>query len=144
MNPYINQKFFKVDNIMNFMAFIIDFYFILNSFLIKHVPEIVFSLVALIIILIEPYLIYLERAISSLFGGTKIRQQQSFIEMIRLDSFLVFLILVILILPLVKIYLISYLESILVSENLLFYIIVLFFGLYIYYVLVYRRQHSRN
>ena len=126
------------------MAFIVNLYFIVNSFLIKHIPEIVFSLVALIIILLEPYLIYLERAISSLFGGTKTRQHQSFIEMIRLDSFIVFLFLVILILPLVKIYLISYLESVLASENLLFYLVIIFFGLYIYYVLVYRRQHSRN
>ncbi len=126
------------------MAFIVDLYFIVNNFLIGHIPEIVFSLIALVIILVEPYLIYLERAISSLFGGTKIRQQQSLIEMIRLDSFIVFLFLVILILPLVKLYLISYLELVLVSENLLFYLIVIFFGLYIYYVLVYRRQHSRG
>jgi len=126
------------------MAFIIDLYFIINTFLIKNIPEVVFSIVALMIILVEPYLIYLERAISSLFGGVKTRQHQSFIEMIRLDSFIVFLFLVILILPLVKIYLISYLESVLASENLLFYLVIIFFGLYIYYVLVYRRQHSRN
>ena len=126
------------------MAFIIDLYFIINTFLIKNIPEVVFSIVALMIILVEPYLIYLERAISSLFGGVKTRQHQSFIEVIRLDSFIVFLFWVILILPLVKIYLISYLESVLASENLLFYLVIIFFGLYIYYVLVYRRQHSRN
>jgi len=126
------------------MVFIVEGYFVVNNFLIKHIPEIVFSLVALIIILVEPYLIYLERAISSLMGGTRSRQHQSFIELLRLDSFIVFLLLVILILPLVKYYLMGYLEEILVSENLLFYLVILFIGLYFYYILVYRRQHSRN
>ena len=126
------------------MVFIVEGYFVVNNFLIKHIPEIVFSLVALIIILVEPYLIYLERAISSLMGGTRSRQHQSFIELLRLDSFIVFLLLVILILPLVKHYLMGYMEEILVSENLLFYLVILFIGLYFYYILVYRRQHSRN
>ena len=126
------------------MVFIVEGYFVVNNFLIKHIPEIVFSLVALIIILVEPYLIYLERAISSLMGGTRSRQHQSFIELLRLDSFIVFLLLVILILPLVKHYLMGYMEEILVSENLLFYLFILFIGLYFYYILVYRRQHSRN
>ena len=126
------------------MVFIVEGYFVVNNFLIKHIPEIVFSLVALIIILVEPYLIYLERAISSLMGGTRSRQHQSFIELLRLDSFIVFLLLVILILPLVKHYLMGYMEKILVSENLLFYLFILFIGLYFYYILVYRRQHSRN
>ena len=126
------------------MVFIVEGYFVVNNFLIKHIPEIVFSLVALIIILVEPYLIYLERAISSLMGGTRSRQHQSFIELLRLDSFIVFLLLVILILPLVKYYLMGYMEEILVSENLLFYLVILFIGLYFYYILVYRRQHSRN
>jgi len=126
------------------MVFIVEGYFVVNNFLIKHIPEIVFSLVALVIILVEPYLIYLERAISSLMGGTRSRQHQSFIELLRLDSFIVFLLLVILILPLVKYYLMGYLEEILVSENLLFYLVILFIGLYFYYILVYRRQHSRN
>ena len=126
------------------MVFIVEGYFVVNNFLIKHIPEIVFSLVALVIILVEPYLIYLERAISSLMGGTRSRQHQSFIELLRLDSFIVFLLLVILILPLVKHYLMGYMEKILVSENLLFYLVILFIGLYFYYILVYRRQHSRN
>ena len=126
------------------MVFIIDLYFIINNFLIRHIPEIVFSLVALIIILFEPYLIYLERAISSLLGGAKMKQQKSFVELIRLDSFIVFLLLVILILPLMKLYLMNYMEKILVSDNLLFYLVVIFFVVYIYYILVYRRQHSRN
>ena len=126
------------------MVFIVEGYFVVNNFLIKHIPEIVFSLVALVIILVEPYLIYLERAISSLMGGTRSRQHQSFIELLRLDSFIVFLLLVILILPLVKHYLMGYMEKILVSENLLFYLFILFIGLYFYYILVYRRQHSRN
>ena len=126
------------------MVFIVEGYFVVNNFLIKHIPEIVFSLVVLIIILVEPYLIYLERAISSLMGGTRSRQHQSFIELLRLDSFIVFLLLVILILPLVKYYLMGYLEEILVSENLLFYLVILFIGLYFYYILVCRRQYSRN
>lgn len=125
------------------MAFIIEGYFVFNNFLIKHTPEIVFSLVALLIILVEPYLVYLERAISSLFGGTRTRQQHSFIELTRLDSFIVFLLLIIAILPLIKHYLMTYLEKILVSENLLFYLIALFFGMYVYYILIYRRQHLR-
>lgn len=126
------------------MAFIVEWYFVLNNFLIRHISEIVFSLIALIIILVEPYLIYLERAISSLMGGTRVRQQRSFVELLRLDSFIVFLLLVLLILPLVKRYLMGYLEKILVSENLLFYLIILFVGMYFYYILVYRRQHLRN
>ena len=126
------------------MAFIVGAYFVLNNFLIKHIPEIVFSLIAIIIILVEPYLIYLERAISSLIGGTKIRQQPSFFEAIRLDSFIVFILLIIVLLPLVKKYLMNYLERILISENLTFYLIIIFVGIYFYYLLVYRRHYSRN
>ena len=126
------------------MAFIVGAYFVLNNFLIKHIPEIVFSLIAIIIILVEPYLIYLERAINSLIGGTKIRQQPSFFEAIRLDSFIVFILLIIVLLPLVKKYLMNYLERILISENLTFYLIIIFVGIYFYYLLVYRRHYSRN
>ena len=126
------------------MAFIVGAYFVLNNFLIKHIPEIVFSLIAIIIILVEPYLIYLERAISSLIGGTKIRQQPSFFEAIRLDSFIVFILLIIVLLPLIKKYLMTYLERILISENLTFYLIIIFVGIYFYYLLVYRRHYSRN
>jgi len=123
------------------MAFIIDFYFVINNFLIKHIPEIVFSIIALLIIFIEPYLIYLERVISN-FINIKTRGNRSIIKSIRLDSFIVFLLLIIIILPLIKHYLMDYLENALNSENLLFYLIVLFIGMYAYYVLVHRRRHS--
>ena len=126
------------------MVFIVEGYFVVNNFLIKHIPEIVFSLVALIIILVEPYLIYLERAISSLMGGTRSRQHQSFIELLRLDSFIVFILLIVLILPLVKHYLMGFLENILVSDNLTFYLVVIFIAAYFYYIFVYRRQHSKH
>ena len=56
--------------------------------------------------------------------------------------FLVFLLLILIILPLIKHYLMNYLETALNSENLFFYLIVLFAGMYIYYVLVHRRRHS--
>ena len=126
------------------MAFIVDVYFVFNNFLIRHIPEIVFSLIAIIIILVEPYLIYLERAISSLIGGTRMKQQPSFFEAIRLDSFIVFILLIVVLLPLVKKYLMNYLEKLLISENLTFYLIVIFIGIYFYYLLVYRRHYSRN
>ena len=125
------------------MVFIIDLYFIVNNFLIKYIPEIVFSLVALIIILAEPYLIYLEKLISNIFKITT-RRGEGILELMRIDSFVVFLLLIIIILPLVKRYLMGYLEKVLNSENLLFYLIVLFIGLYVYYILVYRRKHSKN
>jgi len=125
------------------MVFIIDLYFIVNNFLIKYIPEIVFSLVALIIILAEPYLIYLERLISNIFKITT-RRGEGILELMRIDSFVVFLLLIIIILPLVKRYLMGYLEKVLNSENLLFYLIVLFISLYVYYILVYRRKHSKN
>src|SRR3989344_4247705 len=125
------------------MVFIIDLYFIVNNFLIKYTPEIVFSLVALIIILAEPYLIYLERLISNIFKITT-RRGEGILELMRIDSFVVFLLLIIIILPLVKRYLMGYLEKVLNSENLLFYLIVLFISLYVYYILVYRRKHSKN
>lgn len=125
------------------MVFIIDLYFIVNNFLIKYIPEIVFSLVALIIILAEPYLIYLEKLISNIFKITT-RRGEGILELMRIDSFVVFLLLIIIILPLVKRYLMGYLEKVLNSENLLFYLIVLFISLYVYYILVYRRKHSKN
>ena len=123
------------------MAFIIDFYFVINNFMIKHIPEIVFSIIAMLIIFIEPYLVYIERAISS-FMNVRTRSDRSVINSIRIDSFLVFLLLILLILPLIKHYLMNYLETALNSENLFFYLIVLFAGMYIYYVLVHRRRHS--
>ena len=123
------------------MAFIIDLYFIVNTFLIKNIPEVVFSIVALMIIFLEPYIVHLERIISSILNVKK-SSEKSFFDSIRLDSFLVFLLIVIIVLPLIKHYFMSYVEKVLNSENLLFYLIVLFIGTYIYYVLVHRRRRS--
>lgn len=127
------------------MAFIVEWYYVFNNFLIGYIPEIVFSLIALIIIFAEPYLIHLEKLINMLVGLiTKKNQQFKMIETTKLDSFLVFLLLIIIILPLVKHYLMGFIEQALNSENLLFYLIVIFVGMYLYYVFVYRRQHSKK
>lgn len=127
------------------MAFAIEGYFVINNFLIKYIPEIVFSLIALIIIFAEPYLIHVERWINMLIGViTRNPQQSGMFQTTKLDSFIVFVLLIILILPLVKHYLMSYLEKILISENLLFYLLVIFVGMYFYYIFVYRRQHLRR
>ena len=127
------------------MAFIVEGYFVFNNFLISYIPEIVFSLIALIIIFAEPYLIYVERWVNMLLGIlTRNPQQVGMLQVTKLDSFIVFLLLIIVILPLVKHYLMNYLEVMLNSENLLFYLIVIFVGAYCYYIFVYRRQHSRH
>ena len=127
------------------MAFIVEGYYAFNSFLINYIPEIVFSLIALIIIFAEPYLIYVERWINMLMGIlTRNPQQVGLFQVTKLDSFLVFLLLIIVILPLVKHYLMSYLETVLNSENLVFYLVVIFVGAYFYYIFVYRKQHSRH
>jgi|SRR3989344_1466496 len=127
------------------MAFIVEWYYVFNNFLIGYIPEIVFSLIALIIIFAEHYLTHLEKLINMLVGLiTKKNQQFKMIETTKLDSFLVFLLLIIIILPLVKHYLMGFIEQALNSENLLFYLIVIFVGMYLYYVFVYRRQHSKK
>jgi len=127
------------------MAFIVEWYYVFNNFLIGYIPEIVFSLIALIIIFAEPYLIHLEKLINMIVGLiTKKNQQFKMIETTKLDSFLVFLLLIIIILPLVKHYLMGFLERALNSENLLFYMAVIFVGMYVYYIFVYRRQHSKK
>ena len=85
------------------MAFIVDGYFIFNSFLIGYIPEIVFSLIALIIIFVEPYLIYVERGVNMFLGIlTRNPQQAGMFQVTKLDSFIVFILLIVLILPLVK------------------------------------------
>jgi len=127
------------------MAFIIEGYFALNSFLIGQIPEIVFSLIALLIIFVEPYLIYVERGVNMLLGVlTRNPQQPGMFQVTKLDSFIVFILLIVLILPLVKHYLMDFLEKIMVSENLTFYLIVVFVGAYFYYVFVYRKQHKKK
>jgi len=127
------------------MAFIVEWYYVFNNFLIGYIPEIVFSLIALIIIFAEPYLIHLEKLINMIVGLiTKKNQQFKMIETTKLDSFLVFLLLIIIILPLVKHYLMGFIEQALNSENLLFYMAVIFVGMYVYYIFVYRRQHSKK
>tara|TARA_Y100000034_G_scaffold129454_1_gene185922 strand:+ start:2812 stop:3201 length:390 start_codon:yes stop_codon:yes gene_type:complete len=127
------------------MAFIVEGYFIFNDFLIRHIPEIVFSLIALLIIFVEPYLIYVERGVNMLLGVlTRNPQQPGMFQVTKLDSFIVFILLIVLILPFVKHYLINFLENILVNENLTFYMIVIFVGAYFYYVFVYRKQHSKH
>jgi hypothetical protein len=127
------------------MAFIVDGYFMFNNLLIGYIPEIVFSLIALLIIFLEPYLIHVEKWVNMLIGIiTKNPQQPGMFQRTKLDSFIVFILLIILILPLVKHYLMDYLENAMVSENLTFYLIVIFVGMYFYYVLVYRRQHLKK
>ena len=127
------------------MAFIIEGYFVLNEFLIKNLPEIVFSLIALMIIFVEPYLIHVERAVNMLIGIlTKNPQRPGMVQATKLDSFIVFILLIVLILPLVKHYLMGFLENILVSDNLTFYLVVIFIAAYFYYIFVYRRQHSKH
>lgn len=127
------------------MAFIVDGYFIFNNFLIGYIPEIVFSLIALIIIFVEPYLIYVERGVNMLLGIlTRNPQQVGMFQVTKLDSFIVFILLIALVLPLVKHYMMNYLEVVLNSENLLFYLIIIFIGAYFYYIFVYRKQHSKK
>jgi len=127
------------------MVFIVDGYFFVNGFLLKFIPEIVFSLIALIIIFVEPYLIHLERLINQVIGLlTKNQQQPGMAQITKFDSFIVFILLIVLILPFVKHYLMDYLEKVLHSENLLFYLIVIFIGMYFYYIFVYRRQHTKK
>ena len=127
------------------MAFIIEGYFAFNNFLIGYIPEIVFSLIALIIIFVEPYLIYVERGVNMLIGVlTRNPQQVGMFQVTKLDSFIVFILLIALVLPFIKHYLMDYLEVILNSENLLFFLIVIFVGAYFYYIFVYRRQHLRH
>ena len=127
------------------MAFIVEGYFVFNNFLISYIPEIVFSLIALIIIFAEPYLIYVERWVNMLLGIlTRNPQQVGMFQVTKLDSFIVFLLLIVAILPLVKHYLMDYLETVLNSENLTFYLLVIFVGAYFYYIFVYRRQHLRH
>lgn len=127
------------------MAFVVDGYFVFNSFLIRHIPEISFSLIALLIIFVEPYIIYVERGVNMLLGIlTRNSQQPGMFQITKLDSFIVFILLIVLVLPLVKHYLINSLEKIMVSENLTFYLIVIFLGSYFYYIFVYRRKHLRH
>jgi len=127
------------------MAFIIEGYFAFNNFLIGYIPEIVFSLIALLIIFVEPYLIYVERGVNMLIGVlTRNPQQVGMFQVTKLDSFIVFLMLIVVVLPFVKHYLMNSLEIILANENLLFYLVVIFVGAYFYYVFVYRKQHSRH
>ncbi len=128
------------------MALIVEGYFMINNFLISIIPEIVFSLVALIIIFTEPYLIYVEKWINMLISilTRNPQQQLGMIQITKLDSFIVFLSLIVIILPLVKHYLMDYLETVLVSENLLFYLVVIVIGSYFYYIFIYRRQHLKK
>src|SRR3989344_4592862 len=116
-------------------------YGITNDFFINHIPEIAFVFVSLIYIFFYKYLFIFSERIFRGLTFSIFENSPTVMQIIGLvDSFIVFIITLIFILPLVKKVLHLYLEPLL-NTYYLTYIVAVFFALsYLYYVMIYRKH----
>lgn len=116
-------------------------YDIINDFFIRHIEEIAFIFVSLIYIFFYRYLFVLSERIFKGLTFSLFENKPSIMTIIGfVDSFFVFIITLILIIPLFKKVLHSYIEPILDTYYLTFIVLIFFTASYIYYILVYRRH----
>ncbi|MBI4159468.1 hypothetical protein HY500_04415 [Candidatus Woesearchaeota archaeon] len=121
---------------------IVDLLYIpVNDFLIRHIPELAFILISLMYIFFWRYVfLFLERAFRGLsfsfFENTPtIMKILGFV-----DSFIIFLVTVVLVIPLIKSMANKYIEPLLDNNYLTIIVIIFFISSYLYYSFVYSRH----
>lgn len=119
-------------------------YSIINDFFIRHIAEIAFVFVSLIYIFFYKYLFIISErifrglTISIFENSPMIMQILGFI-----DSFIIFVLTLIFIIPLFKKVLNSYLEPLLNTYYLTVIVAVFFVLSYLYYILIYRKHLTK-
>lgn len=114
----------------------------INGFLLKHIEEVVFVFISLIYIFFWKYVFIL---LEKLFRGLTysfLENKNIFIVLIRtIDSFLIFVLSVLFVIPLMKIGLQKYITPLIATKYLLVIVTVFFIASYLYYYFVYSRHY---
>ena len=116
-------------------------YEIVNNFFINHIEEIAFVFVSLIYIFFYKYLLIFSERIFRGLTFSIFENSPTIMNIIGfVDSFIVFVITLIFIIPLFKSGLHLYLEPLLDTYYLTYIVAIFFVSSYVYYVLVYRKH----
>src|SRR3989344_9080491 len=116
-------------------------YDIVNDFFINHIEEIGFIIVSLIYIFFYKYLIVFSERVFRGLTFSVFENSPTIMNIIGfVDSFIVFVLTLIFIIPLFKKALHLYLEPLLDTYYLTYIVAIFFVSSYMYYVLVYRKH----
>ena len=116
-------------------------YTAINNYLIKHIPEISFVLVTLLYLFFYRYVFLLLEKITRGISNALFENSPKILSMTKyLDSFLVFLITFLLLIPLGKVVLEKVLEPYLKTPYLTWILLAVFAGSYLYYVFFYSKH----
>lgn len=114
----------------------------INGFLLKHIEEVIFVFISLIYIFFWKYVFIL---LEKLFRGLTysfLENRNILIGLIRTtDSFLIFVLSVLFVIPLMKIGLQKYITPLIATKYLLVIATVFFVASYLYYYFVYSRHY---
>ena len=125
-----------------FMDIISLIYHPINGFLLKHVDEVVFVFISLIYIFFWKYVFILSEKLFRGFTYSFFENKNILIGLIRtIDSFIIFVLSVLFVIPLMKIGLQKYITPLLNTRYLLVIATVFFIISYIYYYFVYSRHY---
>jgi len=113
----------------------------INNFLIKHISEITFAFVSLIYIFFWRYLFLLLEKIFRSFSQYFFNNRPILGKVLQaVDSFFVFIISALLLIPFMKIMLEKYLEPQLKTPNLTWIVLAALIASYLYYMLFYSKH----
>ena len=116
-------------------------YATINNYLITHIPEISFIIVTLIYLFFYRYMFLLLEKLVRGISNALFENKPRTLSLIRYaDSFIVFIITFILLIPLGKVILEKVLEPYLKTQYLTWIVLTVFIGSYIYYMLIYSKH----
>lgn len=114
----------------------------INGFLLNHIENIGFILISLVYIFFWKYIfLFLERIFRGLTFSF-FEDKPFFMGLIKaIDSFIIFVLSVVLVIPLIRIVLQKYITPLLDTKYLLIVVLVFFTLFYLYFYLVYSRHY---
>lgn len=124
------------------MAFTELIYNPANEYLLKHISEIGFVFVSLVYIFFWKYVfIFMERVFRG-FTFSLFENTPAIMSLLgTIDSFVIFVLTVLLVIPLIKVGLQKYINPLLNTEYLFVIVVVFFIISYLYYYFVYSRHY---
>ncbi len=116
-------------------------YSAVNDFFIRHIEEIGFIFVSLVYIFFYRYVFLVSERIFRGITFSLFENRPTMMQVISfVDSFVVFVLTLVLIIPLLKGILHRYIEPLLNNNYLTIFVLVFFILSYLYYILIYRKH----
>ena len=118
-----------------------SFYESLNGYFIDHIPELSFIFASLIYVFFYKYIFIVAERIFRGVTFSLFENRPTIMQVISfIDSFIIFVLTLVLIIPLFKKVLEKFIEPLLDNNYLTVIVLVLFILSYLYYILVYRKH----